>query len=426
MFGELKKIDGFDSQYIIRLGAERMGACLSNWITDPVHLKTLVEVFECIMAAHRGKTHSMGSIHDFVKKATTVLNQESPSKVDLQELQNILQEISNMREYPNFPIRGFLGDHRRMIGESMRRWSSGKMLCFLRKVIHWNGLQNDVCAFSHDYTIYSRDVTSDAIRRNGATLGPDFRKQINDLWLEYGCSENSSLPAPLNMPRSALESPRTSVGGATPLNTPRSALESPRTSVGGATPLNTPRSALESPRTSVGRATPRSHLCTVPPHLLMNQSIVLEWFMGKGQKSFKNDMKVACSGMTFSHDDLVHLYDRVTYYHSQNFREGILENNPHTLAAFFERVSECRLIKIVLASSPYFRSLKHVAFADDELQSMFLEGLVFSFFNACRRPFHFQLGISKIVLNPDGENFSISLFPEKMRIAYLAQGIQAA
>jgi hypothetical protein len=158
----------------------------------------------------------------------------------------------------------------------------------------------------------------------------------------------------------------------------------------------------------------------------MNQSIVLEWFMGKGQKSFKNAMKVACSGMTFSHDSLVDLYDKVTYYHSQNFREAILENNPHTLAAFFERVSECRLIKIVLASSPYFRSLQHVAFADDEMQSMFLEGLVFSFFNACGRPFHLQLGISKIVLNPDGENFSISLFPEEMRIAYLAQGIQAA
>jgi hypothetical protein len=158
----------------------------------------------------------------------------------------------------------------------------------------------------------------------------------------------------------------------------------------------------------------------------MKQSLILGWFMGRGKKSFKNDMKEACSGMTFSHDDLVHLYDRVTYYHSQNFCEGILENNPHTLAAFFERLSECRLIQIVLASSPYFRSLQHVAFADDELQSMFLEGLVFSFFNACRKPFHFQPGISKIERNPDGERFSISLFPEEMRIAYLAQSVQAA
>ena len=115
------------------------------------------------------------------------------------------------------------------------------------------------------------------------------------------------------------------------------------------------------------------------------------------------------------HPCLKQLYDMVTYY--QLFREGILENNPLTLAPFFKRVSECWHIQIVLASSPFFRSLQHVAFADNKLQLMFLEGLVFSIFNEYN--LSIRLGISKIVRNPDGDSFSIELFPKEMIQDYI-------
>ncbi len=436
-----EKIDGFKSDNIIRLGAERMAifdffflCFLCKWITDPVHLRTLVEVFELILTAHRGKTPSMGRIHEFIKKATAILNQESPSKAGLQELQTILQEISNMDQPGYFQMKLFLGTRRKMIGGTYwNPWSSGKMLCFLRKVIHWNGKPNDVRSFSHDKTIYSQGVTSDAIRKDSATLGPDFRNEIHDLWLKYGCSEYSSLSTPLNTHRSALNSPRTSVAGTTPLPTHRSALNSPRTSVAGATPLNTHRSTVGSSSSSVAGATPlntyrstvgsssssvapatpRDHLCTAPP---LPHSFVLEWFMSNGPCSLNETKRRVCPNMFAPyHPCLKELYDMVTYY--QLFREAILENNPLTLAPFFQRVSKCWHIQNVLASSPFFRSLQHVAFADNEIQHMFLEGLVFSIFNEYNLPF--RLGISKIVRNPDGERFSIELFPEDMIQDYI-------
>lgn len=387
---------------------------LCKWITDHVHLRTLVEGFELILTAHRGKTPSMGRIPEFIKKATALLNQESPSNADLQELQTILQEISNMDQPGYFPMKRFLGARRKMIcGTYWNPWSSGKMLCFLRKVINWNGNPNDVHSFSHDKTIYSQGVTSDAIRKDSATLGPNFRIEIKRLWLEYGCSEHSSLSTPLNTHRSALRSPRTSVAGTTPLNTHRSTLESPRTSVSGATPLNTHRSTVRFSSSSVPPATPRDHLCTAPP---LPHSFVLEWFMSNGPRSLNATKRTVCPNMLAPyHPCLKQLYDMVTYY--QLFREGILENNPLTLAPFFKRVSECWHIQIVLASSPFFRSLQHVAFADNELQLMFLEGLVFSIFNEYN--LSIRLGISKIVRNPDGDSFSIELFPKEMIQDYI-------
>jgi hypothetical protein len=392
-----------------------MGSCLSKWITDPKHLRTLSEGFECIMAAHRLKTYSMGRMLEFVKQATQVLNQECPSKVKLQELQNILQEISNMDQTGYFPMKQFLGNRRQIIGGTRRFWTSGKMWCFLRKVVQWNGDPNDAHSFTHDNTIYTCEgVTSDDIRRKSATLGLDFRKEINDLWLKCGCSEYSSLSRFLNTHRSALSSPRTSVAGTTPLNTYRSTLDSPRTSVAGTTPLNTHRSTAGSSSSSVPPATPRDHLCTPPP---LPYSLVLGWFMSNGTHSFNETKRTVCPNMAKCRPCLEELHSMVTYY--QLFCEGILAHNPLTLAPFFERVSKCWHIQIVLASSPLFISLQHVAFANNWIQNMFLEGLVFSILNEYN--LSIRLGISKIVRNPDGMRFSIELFPEEMIRDYLDQ-----
>ena len=350
-----------------------MGSCLSKWITDTVHLRTLVKGFECIMAAHRLKTYSMGSMPEFVKKATLVLNQESPSEVKLQELQNILQEISSMNRTGYFPMKQFLGDRRQIIGGTRRSWTSGKMRCFLMKVVNWNGEPNNARSFKHDKKIYSQGVTSDDIQRDSPTLGKKFRNEIHGLWLECGCSEYSSLSRP----------------------------------------LNTHRSALNSPRQSVADATPRDHLCTAPP---LPHSFVLKWFMSNGPRSLNATKRMVCPNMLAPyHPCLKQLYDMVTYY--QRFREAILAHNPLTLAPFFERVSKCWHIQIVLASSPLFISLQHVAFANNWIQNMFLEGLVFSILNEYN--LSIRLGISKIVRNPDGKRFSIELFPEEMIRDYI-------
>jgi hypothetical protein len=75
------------------------------------------------------------------------------------------------------------------------------------------------------------------------------------------------------------------------------------------------------------------------------------------------------------------------------------------------------LIQRTLSASPLFKSIEDVAFADEIVQIMFIEGLVFSVFTLCQKGF--ILGISKIVPKPDGNSFSIELFPDYMIQDYL-------
>jgi hypothetical protein len=244
--------------------------------------------------------------------------------------------------------------------------------------------------------------------------GQIFRERVIQIWENQGCMpSNPDAFAAAKVAALTPRGERRSSVGSTPLNTPRSV---------GSTPLNTPRSALGSSSSSVGStplSTPRgSHLCTAPKQ----QSLVLTWFMSSTKASFIISIQEACKGMRYSHQDLLHLSDIVVIFR-RDFRDATLEN-PITQAAFFERLSYCKLIQDVLHASPSFRSLQQVAFADEMLQIMFIEGLIFSFFQACKK--QFQMVNCKIELKPDGENFSISLFPQELRFAYLAEHLPIA
>ncbi len=306
-----------------------------------------------------------------------------------------------------FPMKSFLGRHRQIIGGTFgKRWSSGKMHCFLTKVVSWNGTTNDARSFVHDQRIYTCGISSLDTRIHGANSGPIFRERIKQICENEGCMP-SNVDAFAKAKDAALtprEERRSSVGS-TPLNSHRSALVYSSSSV-GSTPLSTPRGP---------------HLCTAPPPQL--HSLVLAWFMGSStQASFIRSIQEACKGMPYYHQDLSHLWDIVTIFR-RDFRDATLEN-PITQAAFFDRLSHCNLIQNALRASLSFRSLQQVAFADEMLQIMFLEGLIFSFFNACKKTF--RMINCRIELKSDGENFSISLFPQHLRIAYLAESLPIA
>jgi hypothetical protein len=287
---------------------------------------------------------------------------------------------------------------------------------FLLHVNGWNGLQNSARAFRntqiHDFT--SNDIRQD---RNGGRISEVEIYQISanggKLPTSQEIYESANIIA-LNTPRGQLrEAAERSV-----ISTHRSALGSSSSSV-GATPLNTPRDrrSLASSSSSVGSThlnSPRGYLCTAPPS---RKSLVLEWFMARQGPSFNDAMNDACKGLTYSIPLLVQLFDAVKI-HQRDFREETC-TNPITQHFFFKKLSNCALIQRTLQASRLFRSIEHVAFADEQIQIMFIEGLIFSFFQACRKPF--TLGISNIVPKQDGNGFSIELFPDYMINEYLNQ-----
>ena len=383
---------------------------ISKWIRRTKRRQLLVEVFNSIMMTHREKTCSTGKMFQFCELAS----KENLLPGDLMELQEWLQEISNMNNPAYFPMRRFLGTKNPIIGGTMcDYWTREKMENFLLHVNSWKGLLKNVTSFTNrrfndiSSNIIStqghnggntREVEILAIVQNNGVFPSDMQETIKAIaltprqhWREQLASSSSSVGStPLNTFRSSI--------GSTPLNTPREQLAS-------SMPLNTPRSSISSPR---------EHLCSSP--YSEKKSIVLQWFMNtKGKQNFNMAMKEACEGMNYAHPSLVQIYD-IVRYHQQNFSEAT-QTNPIARKVFLEKLSNCRLIQITLQASPFFKSIEQVVFDDDKIQIMFIEGLIFSFFQVCRKPF--QLGISKIIPNSDGDGFSISLFPQHLIDIYL-------
>jgi hypothetical protein len=144
--------------------------------------------------------------------------------------------------------------------------------------------------------------------------------------------------------------------------------------------------------------------------------------MARQGLSFNAAMKEACKGLTYSIPLLVQIFD-IVRLHQMLFYEMTL-NSPVTQMLFLEKLSNCALIQRTLQASPLFMSIKHVAFAADELiKKMFLEGLVSSFYQERQTVYlparQYILGISKIAPKQDGKNFSIELLPEEMIRDYL-------
>jgi len=329
---------------------------------------------------------------------------------DFMKLQEMLQEISNMEGPKYLPMRWFLGRHRPIIGGETRGnyWNRAKMKNFLLHVNCWNGTQEGAKPFEN--TRFN-DLTSDDIIQQGHNGGG-----IREVEMLQTAANGGQLPETprsysdarciaLTTPRSGWKEAAERSVGSTPLNTPRGNLTSSSSSV-GATPLSSPRQSLESSCSSL-------HLSTPSPPL--KHSIVLQWFMESGKQGFSEAIKEAFKGMIYQHPFIVQLFKIVTF-HQVLFNEMTL-NSPITQRLFFEKLSNCMLIQRTLSASPLFKSIEHVAFADEIVQIMFIEGLVFSVFSLCQKGF--ILGISKIVPKPDGNSFLIELFPDYMIQDYL-------
>ncbi len=375
---------------------------VSKWILEHEKRELLVTVFQSIMEKHREKPCSKGKMPEFCALAS----KQNLSPGDFMELQEMLQEISNMEGPIYIPMRWFLG-HRTIIGGTLgNRWNRAKMENFLLHVNRWNGTQNGARPFRN--TRFN-DLTSNDIMLEGHNGGGIREVEILQTAANRGQrpvtprSSSAARHIALTTPRSGWkEAAALSVG-----STPRGNLTSSSSSV-GATPLNSPRQSIASSCSSL-------HLSTPPPP--SKPSIVLQWFMESGKQGFSEAMKEACKGMTYQHPLLVQLFD-IVRNHQMFFNEMTL-NSPITQSLFFKKLSNCVLIKRTLSASPLFKSIEHVAFADDLVQIMFIEGLMASFFLSCKKGF--VLGISKIVLKPDGNGFSIELFPDYMIQDYLNQ-----
>jgi len=377
---------------------------VSKWILEHEKRALLVTVFQSIMEKHREKPCSKGKMPEFCALASN----QNLSPGDFMELQEMLQEISNMEGPTYLPMRWFLG-HRTIIGGN--RWNRAKMETFLLHVNRWNGTQNGAKPFRNTHF---NDLTSNDIIQQGHNGGGIREVEILQTAANGGQlpvtprSSSDARRIALTTPRSEWKEAAARSVGSTPLNTHRGNLTSSSSSV-GATPL------LNSPRPSLASSCSSLHLSSPPPPSM--PSIVLQWFMESGKQGFSAAMKEACNGMTYQHPFLVQLFD-IVRYHQMFFYEMTL-NSPITQSLFFEKLSNCVLIQRTLSASPLFRSIEHVAFADELVQIMFIEGLVASFFQAFQKGF--ILGISKIVSKPDGNGFSIELFPDYMIQEYLNQ-----
>jgi hypothetical protein len=376
---------------------------VSKWIRKPKKRALLVTVFQSILEKHREKSCSKGKMPEFCALAS----KQNLSPGDFMELQEMLQEISNMEGPTYLPMRWFLG-HRTIIGGN--RWNRAKMENFLLHVNRWNGTQNGARSFRNTHF---NDLTSNDIIQQGHNGGGIREVEILQTAANGGKlpvtprSSSDARRIALTTPRSGWKEAAARSVGSTPLNTPRGNLTSSSSSV-GATPLNSPRPSLASSCSSL-------HLSTPPPPSM--PSIFLQWLIESGKQGFSAAMKEACNGMTYQHPFLVQLFD-IVRHHQMFFNEMTL-NSPITQSLFFKKLSNCVLIQRTLSASPLFKSIEHVASADDLVQIMFIEGLVASFFLSCKKGF--VLGISKIVLKPDGNDFSIELFPDSMIQDYLNQ-----
>jgi hypothetical protein len=218
-----------------------------KWIFDIPHLVSLVEVLECI-APKIGGYHS---INDFVAKAKAVIEHgEHVSKHILQELESLLQDISNHQT-----IRQFLGNHEPIIGGGSglgEAWTSAKMHAFLQCFASWTGAK--ILTFNFRESDSRIGITSDDMRQHGHNVGAIHRAQIHQIWVNNG--RPVTIPNALNDAKVDALTPRerrsslASSSSSVPVPTPRHLNVS-------ATPVATLRFGAESVSISYLVRTPR-------------------------------------------------------------------------------------------------------------------------------------------------------------------------
>ena len=228
-----------------------------KWIFDITHLESLYKVLECIAP----KIGGCKNIQDFCEKAKAVINHgEHVSKHMLQELESLLQKISNHQT-----IRQFLGNREPTIGGGSglgEAWTSAKMHAFLRRVASWEG--GEIFRFHFRQSDTWVGVTSGDIQLHGHNAGAIHRAQIHQIWNNHGrpvtspnamieAREIASTPTPRGGIRSSLTSSSSSFQ--TPRQTPRQTHQ----------PLNVLATPVATPRTErTGKSLPINYLIRTP------------------------------------------------------------------------------------------------------------------------------------------------------------------
>jgi len=223
----------------------------SKWIFKLNRLEYLVQVLENFERAPGRGSYSMHPIPEFCNLARSVLNHgKHDSWYILQQLKELLQEISNMGGQNHFPIRRFLGRQYPTIGGSfLFSWSSAQMFHFMLQVLSWKGDTKRLYRFEFDESTLQHGMNADDIRHHGANLGPIFRERIMQTWQNGGC---------LVTHLTALNEAKTAA--LTPRGERRQSLSSSSSFVGTSMPI--PMSSVETPRTIYGS---NLSLTSIPP-----------------------------------------------------------------------------------------------------------------------------------------------------------------
>jgi hypothetical protein len=118
---------------------------------------------------------------EFLKIAKRVIEQqEHRSKYDLEELEELLQEISN-----DSIVRKFLGGETIGGGSGVgEAWTSAKMHSFLQNVVSWEG--GKIFRFIYRESYSRIGITSNDMRHHGHNAGEIHRAQIHQIRVNNG------------------------------------------------------------------------------------------------------------------------------------------------------------------------------------------------------------------------------------------------
>jgi len=298
-----------------------------KWIFDIEHLVSLVEVLQCI-APKIGGHHSITS---FLQKARAVIQHgEHVSKHILQELESLLQDISNHQT-----IREFLRNESVIGGGSGvgEAWTSAKMHAFLECVASWNNGKIFRFQFRESNSLIG--ITSGDMHLHGHNVGAIHRAQIYQIWVNNG--------APVTSPTALNEA---KVAALTPRGEMRTSLASSSSSVQTPRPLNVLPTPVETPRPEISASLQISYLARTPrltpPFDQKDFSWLLEKLWSEEFLTYLRD----CYNLSMMERTgaLWIFYDILNWYKSQKRYENTIFFNRILQETFFQSMCSTKLV----------------------------------------------------------------------------------
>jgi hypothetical protein len=320
-----------------------------KWIFDIEHLVSLVEVLECI-APKIGGHHSITS---FLQKARAVIQHgEHVSKHILQELESLLQDISNHQT-----IREFLRNESVIGGGSGvgEAWTSAKMHAFLECVASWNNGKIFRFQFRESNSLIG--ITSGDMHLHGHNVGAIHRAQIHQIWVNNGAPVTSPT-APNDARRAALtpRRERRTTYLASSSSSVQTLRQTPR-------PLNVLATPVETSRTNVSKSVQISYLVRSPIMTPRFDQKDFSWLLEKlwsdkfltYLRDCYNLSKIQGKGSLWV------FYDLLNWYKSQKRYENTIFFNQVLQKTFFQSMCSTKLVldalSIFLSDSPTDNSL---------------------------------------------------------------------